>query len=71
MNLPALSGVGLNLKNEDLLFHLTAIQHNYLRLQDIHSLRVIVIDENTEWKQDGIINMEQYKSVEKRTCPIN
>lgn len=71
MNLPALSGVGLNLKNEDLLFHLTAIQHNYLRSQDIHSLRVIVIDENTEWKQDGIINMEQYESVEKRTCPIN
>lgn len=30
-----------------------------------------MIDENTEWKQDSIINVEQYRSMEKRTCPIN
>lgn len=30
-----------------------------------------MIDEITEWKQDSIINVEQYRSMEERTCPIN
>lgn len=66
-----MSRVGLNLKNEFLLFHLTVMQQDYLKLQDIHSLRAITIDENNERKQDGIINVEQYGSMGKRTCPIS
>lgn len=30
-----------------------------------------MIDENSEWKEDSKINVEQEGSVEKRTRPIN